>query len=256
MTNDTLSQRRAESVVNYLIENGIDADRLVAKGYGEKDPRVLDKDMGSFKSGDQMTDAFISKLKTTALKEQAHQLNRRTEFRVLRKDYVKKEKGESQAPVENDNSQGAVEEKKDTDSGSKETGSKETDTKEGDKKAEAAAATGAAAAAASKAQGEIYVAEKGDTYGSVAKKYNLTLKDLKTLNGIKAEQIHEGMELKVQMDGDYSDFDAKFYTLEKGDDSWTKVAKKVNMKSADLKKLNKGVDEDSFRPGLKIRIAK
>src|SRR5205814_9215575 len=110
----------------------------------------------------------------------------RTEFRVLRKDYVKKEKGESQAPEEKDNSQGAVE-KNDTDAGSKDSGTKDTGTKEGDKKAEAAAATAAGAAAvSSKAQGEIYVAEKGDTYGSVAKKYNLTLKDLKTLNGIKA----------------------------------------------------------------------
>ena len=83
----------------------------------------------------------------------------------------------------------------------------------------------------------------------------MTLKDLKTLNGIKAEQIREGMELKVTMDGDYSDYDAKFYVLEKGEDSWSKVAKKVNIKSSELKKMNKGVDEDSFRPGFKVRIA-
>lgn len=38
--NETLSQGRAESVVNYLIEKGIPADRLVAKGYGEKKPLV------------------------------------------------------------------------------------------------------------------------------------------------------------------------------------------------------------------------
>ena len=253
MTNDTLSQRRAESVVTYLIENGIDAERLVAKGYGEKDPRTLDKDMGSFKAGDQMTDGFIAKLKTTALKEQAHQLNRRTEFRVLRKDYVKKEKSdESNVPEEQEKSgSGAADDKKGTDAGSKDAGSKDGDTKAG----VAAGTAAGAAAASSKKSGEIHVAEKGETYGAVAKKYGMTLKDLKTLNGIKAEQIREGMELKVTMDGDYSDYDAKFYVLEKGEDSWSKVAKKVNMKSSDLKKMNKGVDEDSFRPGFKVRIA-
>jgi OOP family OmpA-OmpF porin len=36
--NRTLSQRRAESVVAYLIERGIDADRLSARGYGEEQP--------------------------------------------------------------------------------------------------------------------------------------------------------------------------------------------------------------------------
>ena len=82
------------------------------------------------------------------------------------------------------------------------------------------------------------------------------MKDLKTINGIRSEQISEGMELKVEKDGDYTDFDSKFYTLEKGDDSYSKVAKKVNLKTGDLKKLNKGVDEDTFHPGKRIRIAK
>src|SRR6185503_1648200 len=83
MTNLVLSQKRAESVVNYLIEKGIPQERMTAKGYGETQPRVLDKDMGSFKKGDVLNEAFISKLRTNAQKEEAHQLNRRTEFRVL-----------------------------------------------------------------------------------------------------------------------------------------------------------------------------
>ena len=74
--NEELSQKRAQSVVDYLIENGIASDRLEAKGYGEK--RLL------------FSDTKIKKLKTEDEKEAAHQKNRRTEFEVLRTDYVPK----------------------------------------------------------------------------------------------------------------------------------------------------------------------
>jgi len=36
--NLNLSQRRAEAVRSYLIDQGVDASRLTAKGYGEKKP--------------------------------------------------------------------------------------------------------------------------------------------------------------------------------------------------------------------------
>ena len=71
-----LSQKRAQSVVNYLIDEGIASDRLEAKGYGEK--KLL------------ISDAKIKKLKTEEEREAAHQKNRRTEFEVLRTDYVPK----------------------------------------------------------------------------------------------------------------------------------------------------------------------
>jgi len=94
--NDILSQRRAESVVNYLIDRGIDPERLVAKGYGERVPRTMMKDVKKdgflFKTGTILTESFIDSLKSTPEKEAAHALNRRTEFRVLSKDYVPKAK--------------------------------------------------------------------------------------------------------------------------------------------------------------------
>ncbi|MBK7173853.1 MAG: OmpA family protein [Bacteroidales bacterium] len=93
-SNDVLSQKRAESVVNYLIERGIDPDRLVAKGYGERVPRKLAKDVTkdgfSFKSGTLLTTTFIDSLATKPIQEAAHALNRRTEFRILSKDFVPK----------------------------------------------------------------------------------------------------------------------------------------------------------------------
>lgn len=90
--NDILSQKRAQSVVDYLILRGIDPLRLTAKGYGERVPRTLQKDYVidgyTFKAGTVLTEEFINSLESNNLKEAAHQLNRRTEFRVLSKDYV------------------------------------------------------------------------------------------------------------------------------------------------------------------------
>ena len=78
--------------IAYMIENGIDAERLVAKGYGESIPRLIDQASSFFQKGDRITDDYIAKLKSDPEKEEAHQMNRRTEFRVLRSDYVPKAK--------------------------------------------------------------------------------------------------------------------------------------------------------------------
>lgn len=90
--NDILSQRRAQSVVNYLIIRGIEPARLVAKGYGERAPLPLTKDVIRdgflFSEGTLLDEAYIESLLSNNEKEAAHQLNRRTEFRVLRKDYI------------------------------------------------------------------------------------------------------------------------------------------------------------------------
>jgi len=87
-----LSQKRAQSVVQYLIEKGIAADRLSARGYGESTPKVVDTAIAEqnqfLKEGASLTEQFINTLATEEQKEIAHQINRRTEFRVLRTDYV------------------------------------------------------------------------------------------------------------------------------------------------------------------------
>lgn len=93
-SNDVLSQKRAESVVNYLIDRGIDPNRLVAKGYGERVPRRLSKDVVKdgflFKSGTVLSQAFVDSLKTKPEQEAAYALNRRSEFKIISKDFVPK----------------------------------------------------------------------------------------------------------------------------------------------------------------------
>jgi len=88
--NQPLSQRRAQSVVDYLIQKGIAPDRLTAKGYGFSQPKVVDDKLAAqysfLRNGVTLTDAFINTLSEDE-REIAHQLNRRTEFRVVRTDY-------------------------------------------------------------------------------------------------------------------------------------------------------------------------
>jgi len=85
-----LSQRRAQSVVDYLISKGIAADRLTAKGYGETMPKVVDEYINRsnpfLKLGQKLTEEYIKTLNED-YQQIANQINRRTEFRVLRTDY-------------------------------------------------------------------------------------------------------------------------------------------------------------------------
>lgn len=88
--NERLSQRRAESVVRYLTEHGIEAERLTAKGYGESQPKTVSKKMAEkypfLHENDVLTEEFILKLQPEQ-QEVCNSLNRRTEFRVLRTTY-------------------------------------------------------------------------------------------------------------------------------------------------------------------------
>ncbi len=93
--NKILAEKRADAAVDYLIEKGIEKERLTGLGAGESKPRVLEEDMGSFKKDDKLNTSFVKALGSDELMEEAHQLNRRTQFKVLSTDFVSK-----RAPVE------------------------------------------------------------------------------------------------------------------------------------------------------------
>lgn len=91
-----LSQRRAESVVRYMIEHGVKSDRLTAVGYGETRPKIISKKLaeklvtGNPKvlvvQNDTLTESYILS-KSKEEQEILNSLNRRTEFKVLRTTY-------------------------------------------------------------------------------------------------------------------------------------------------------------------------
>lgn len=88
--NKLLAQRRAESVVNYLVDKGIARDRLSPVGYGKEKPKTIRKKLTEkltwLKEGDVLTEEFIKNL-APEKQEICNQLNRRTEFIVLRTTY-------------------------------------------------------------------------------------------------------------------------------------------------------------------------
>lgn len=88
--NINLSKRRAQSVIDYLVEAGISPDRLQSQGYGKSRPKTITKKLArefpQFAEGIILTPEYIETL-TPENQEIADQINRRTEFQVLSIDY-------------------------------------------------------------------------------------------------------------------------------------------------------------------------
>jgi outer membrane protein OmpA-like peptidoglycan-associated protein/tetratricopeptide (TPR) repeat protein len=78
--NMDLSKRRAQAAVNYIINKGIDPDRIVARGYGESQLIISDEE--------------INKLPSEEEREAAHQINRRTEFKILEYNKIEPQEDE------------------------------------------------------------------------------------------------------------------------------------------------------------------
>lgn len=102
--NNELSYKRAKEVVDYLGTKGIDLERMEPKGYGENKPRKLIKgykfNSGIYKNvafapGTVLSEEYIKSLRNNNMQEAANQLNRRTEFSIIRDDYVPKNTNDS-----------------------------------------------------------------------------------------------------------------------------------------------------------------
>lgn len=89
--NMKLSQNRAQAVVNFLKERGVDLRRLRAKGYAQSVPFVVTPALhaayGYLPIGQALDDAFVRSLPTEEQQTVAHGANRRITFRVVRDDF-------------------------------------------------------------------------------------------------------------------------------------------------------------------------
>ena len=88
--NMKLSEARAKSVVDFLVQAGIAPDRLTAKGYGESRPVVVDEAMAKelrFVKKDEILNEKLVKLLTPEQQEIVNAINRRTELKVTKTTY-------------------------------------------------------------------------------------------------------------------------------------------------------------------------
>ncbi|HPW90178.1 MAG TPA: OmpA family protein [Paludibacteraceae bacterium] len=89
-SNLELSEKRAQTVVNFLIKSGIDKGRLTSKGYGESMPVVVDKNMAKmykFIKEGELLDENLVNLLTKEQQDIVNSINRRTEFKVTKTTY-------------------------------------------------------------------------------------------------------------------------------------------------------------------------
>ncbi len=88
--NFELSQKRAKSVTEYVTSKGIPAGRLIAKGYGESQPKIITKVNLRYPflpEGTVLNESFINTL-SPEQKQAANQQNRRIEMKVISNDYM------------------------------------------------------------------------------------------------------------------------------------------------------------------------
>jgi peptidoglycan-associated lipoprotein len=229
--NISLSQARAQSCVDYLISKGIDNKRLVAEGRGEMDPFIIPINFEStFAPGTVLTEDYV-KILNKDIEEEARQYNRRTDFKVLG-EIIKRE---IVASAEND-------------SISDQTMIIEIDT---------VAIKAPVVKVVESEKVLFYELIAKDNIGTVAKKFNISVKELKALNdGLRATRPFEGLKLKVSLTADYSDFDKSHYRMQRADNTFEKLLVKTGLSEDDFFDLNPDFIEDDMRAGTLVVIKK
>lgn len=218
--NKILSQHRADTCVSYLISKGIAAERLTAVGRGEEEPNTIPENYDGlysddFEDGQELTESWI-KRQPQALQEKANQLNRRTDMKVLRDDYVPSNATAGGGDAEGEGGGEAVPE--------------------------------------GPTVGVLHEVQRRENIGRIASQYDINVRQLKELNGgLRGVRLQEGMLLKVTPGGDYTEFDRTHYQVERGE-TFDDIADKLDMDEDTLEELNPDLDGDRLPAGMYIKI--
>jgi len=210
--NKVLSQHRADTCVSYLISKGIAADRLVAVGMGESDPFEIPEGYKGY-GADQF--AVGTKLTEAYIKSQTNAKQEVGNQINRRTDFrVLSDDYVPNAPV----------------------------VKPGDKTKPAVEAA--------KPKGEFYTCEARDNFGKIAKVANISVVDLKKMNGgLRGVRVFEGLMLKITPDGDYTDFDNSHVQVQLRD-TMGSIAKTLGISEKELRELNDGMKDKDLQPGM------
>ena len=229
--NQKLSQARAQSCVDFLISKGIDSKRLVAEGRGEKDPFEIPENFeSSFAPGTILTEEFINALAKNQ-EEEARQYNRRTDFKVL---------GEIVKRIPTTDSLDLNDSIPDL--------------------TLVIDSVGLTTPIVKEEKGKpiiFYELIEKDNLGTVSKKFNISVKELKTLNGgLRATKPFVGLKLKISKTADYSEFNDSHYRLQRADNTFEKVLKKTGLTEDEFFELNPNFFEENLKAGTLVKTKK
>ncbi len=110
-----------------------------------------------------------------------------------------------------------------------------------------------------------HIVKKGDTLYKIAKKHNISEKELKSLNNLKTSKLKIGQKLALkksetgttapaQAVSRQNNPEPKTYRVKKGDNIW-KIARRFDLTADELKEIN-GLQDNLIKPGQKLLLAK
>ena len=100
---------------------------------------------------------------------------------------------------------------------------------------------------------DTYKVKSGDTLYSIAKKYNISVNELKELNNLKNNNITVGQVLKIKFNIPSEEVTEKNYYIVKSGDTLYSIAKKYNTTVDEIKKLN-NLKSDNLSIGMELKI--
>lgn len=103
--------------------------------------------------------------------------------------------------------------------------------------------------------------KSGETLGTIASRYETTVREIQRINGLSSTKIYVGQRLKVKGSGSTNTTptpqqpaaDKKYYTVRSGD-TFGKIAQRHRMSISQLRRLNPRINIDRLSIGQKIRV--